>query len=268
MRTWAQSLGCETFVGSSGRVFPTALKASGLLRAWLRHLSTLGVSFHLRHRWQGFAPDGGLLFQDAAGQHIQVPAAALVLALGGASWPRLGADGSWVPLLAAAGIAVSPLRPANMGVDIAWTSGFIARAEGLPLKRIALNFGGRTVRGEVVITRSGLEGGPVYALSAGIREALENTGSAVLQLDLRPDLTLAALTGLLQKRRSAASLPSYFRTSLKTAGSQLCTATRYRHSGRFCLTRPPCHADQGGAAAGNRRTIFGPRHLNGRRNCA
>jgi uncharacterized flavoprotein (TIGR03862 family) len=215
LRAWCEGLGQETFVGSSGRVFPKAFKASPLLRAWLARLEELGVRFALRHRWQGWDEQGSLLLTDASGQPLTVKADATLLALGGASWPRLGSDGSWAGLLKAQGIAIAPLRPANMGFLVPWSEILRSRFEGEPLKRIALTFEGTTVRGEAVITADGIEGGAIYALSAKLRDAIERQGSAALRLDLRPDLTLEALTQRLSAPRKGQSASTFLR---KAAG--------------------------------------------------
>ena len=179
LRDWSEALGQPTFVGSSGRVFPQAMKASPLLRAWLRRLDGLGVELKLKHRWRGWGDDGALLFQTPDGEQ-RVASHATVLALGGASWPRLGSDGGWVDLLAGKGIAIAPLRPANCGFTVAWSALLRERFEGQPLKGIALSFGGRSVRGEAMITRTGLQGGAVYALSAALRDAIDQQGEATL----------------------------------------------------------------------------------------
>jgi uncharacterized flavoprotein (TIGR03862 family) len=181
---WAEGLGQPCFVGSSGRVFPKALKASPLLRAWLARLDGLGVMLRARHRWLGWDEAGALRFEGGA----SVTPDASLLALGGASWPRLGSDGAWAPLLP----GVVPLRPANCGVLVPWSEHLRGRFAGTPLKRIALSFNGRTVRGEAVLTEAGLEGGAVYALSAALREAVAAGGPQTMALDLRPDLDLAA----------------------------------------------------------------------------
>ena len=192
LRAWSEELGQGTFVGSSGRVFPAAFKATPLLRAWLRRLRDLGVTVRLRHRWLGWTQDGALRFDAPDGEAIARPAATL-LALGGASWPRLGADGGWTGILRARGIPITPLRPANCGVLHAWSPAFRERFEGQPLKRIEISLGETTARGEAVITADGLEGGAIYALSRPIRETLERDGRATLLLDLRPDLDPDAL---------------------------------------------------------------------------
>ncbi|MEW6257202.1 MAG: TIGR03862 family flavoprotein [Pseudomonadota bacterium] len=193
---FVEHLGEETFVGSSGRVFPRSFKASPLLRAWLRHLAEIGVQRHERHEWCGWTETGELLFHTPDGARA-VRAEATILALGGASWPRLGGNGTWADLLRARGVEVAPFRPANMGLTLTWSPAFAQRWAGSPLKRVALALGGRTVRGEVVVTQAGLEGGAVYALSAEVREALLASGEAKLRLDLRPDRTEAQLADAL-----------------------------------------------------------------------
>ncbi|MFC4175615.1 NAD(P)/FAD-dependent oxidoreductase [Microvirga sp. GCM10011540] len=215
LRDWCEGLGQETFVGSSGRVFPKAFKASPLLRAWLSRLDALGVRLALRHRWQGWDEAGRLVFTDPAGEILRVTPDATVLALGGASWPRLGSDGAWTSPLEAAGIAVMPLRPANMGFTLAWSEVMRSRFEGEPLKRIALTFGDVTIRGEAVVTAEGIEGGAVYALSARLRDAIEKQGHATLMVDLRPDLPAEALAARLGATRRGQSASTFLR---KAAG--------------------------------------------------
>jgi uncharacterized flavoprotein (TIGR03862 family) len=214
LRAWCEALGELTFVGSSGRVFPRAMKASPLLRAWLRRLVADGVAFELRHHWRGWNDDGRLLFTTAQGS-LAVRADATVLALGGASWPRLGSDGGWVATLAEAGVAVAPLRPANCGFVAHWSEVFRSRFEGQPLKRIELSFGGRAVRGEAVITQAGLEGGAIYALSAPLRDAIDAGGEAVLQIDLRPDSGAAELERRVGATRGKQSLATFLRKAAK-----------------------------------------------------
>jgi uncharacterized flavoprotein (TIGR03862 family) len=210
---WAEGLAQPTFVGSSGRVFPQALKASPLLRAWLGRLASQGVTIRTRWEWHGWTPDGALSFATPDGPQTTA-ADAVILALGGASWPRLGSNGAWVPLLAAAGVAVTPLAPANVGVDVAWSNIFRDRFEGQPLKSVALTFDGETIRGEAMVTRHGLEGGAIYALSARLREAIAATGSARLVIDLRPDQTAAQLTSRLVGRPPGESLANRLRKTL------------------------------------------------------
>ncbi|MGB6237810.1 MAG: TIGR03862 family flavoprotein [Bradyrhizobium sp.] len=210
LRAWCEELGQPTFVGSSGRIFPKVLKASPLLRAWLRRLDTSGVQFALRHRWTGWDDKGRLLFQTPEGEKA-VEAPATVLALGGASWPRLGSDGGWVRTVEAKGVRVAPLKPANCGFKVAWSDIFRDRFEGIPLKGIALSFGGRSVRGEAVITRDGLEGGAVYALSAELREAVLASGGATLHVALRPDLNPCDLITRLSSPRGKQTFTNWLR---------------------------------------------------------
>ena len=220
LRDWSEALGQPTFVGSSGRVFPQTFKASPLLRAWLRRLDASGVRFAFRHRWCGWDSNGCLLFQTPDGER-SVEARATVLALGGASWPRLGSDGSWTQTLAAKGVALSPLRPANCGFIVGWSDVFRDRFEGQPLKGAAWSFGGQTLRGEANITRSGLEGGAIYALSAQLREAIAESGEAVLHVALRPDLETEALVARLSTPRRKQS----FSTFVRKAGQLSAVAT-------------------------------------------
>ncbi|MBR0696137.1 TIGR03862 family flavoprotein [Bradyrhizobium lablabi] len=210
LRDWSEALGQPTFVGSSGRVFPKTFKASPLLRAWLRRLDSAGVHFALRHRWTGWDEGGRLLFQAPDGLR-RVEADANVLALGGASWPRLGSDGTWADILAARGVAISELRPANSGFTVAWSDIFRNRFEGQPLKGVALTIGAHTVRGEAIITRTGIEGGAIYALSAELREALLDAGQATLSVALRPELTIEALTTRLSAQRGKQSFSNFLR---------------------------------------------------------
>jgi uncharacterized flavoprotein (TIGR03862 family) len=214
LRAWAEELGQPTFVGSSGRVFPTAMKASPLLRAWLRRLGEQGVQLKLRHRWTGWDARGRLTFASVDGPRT-VQARAVVLALGGASWPRLGSDGSWAELLAAKGIASAPLRPANCGFTVAWSAVFADKYQGAPLKNVALSFGDRVVRGEAMISKDGLEGGAVYALAASLRDAILRDGEARLMIALRPDLRVNDLAARLAKPKGKQSLSTYLR---KAAG--------------------------------------------------
>ena len=212
LRDWSAALGQETFVGSSGRVFPKVFKASPLLRAWLHRLSTSGVEIHTRHRWTGW--DGEYLAFDTPEGPRRIAARATVLALGGASWPRLGSDGAWTSLLQARGISIAPLRPANCGFGIAWSALFRERFSGLPLKSLALSFAGQKVRGELVLTRDGIEGGAVYALSALLREAILDDGNADLTVALRPDMPPDELVAKLGARRDKQSLSNHLRKAL------------------------------------------------------
>ena len=206
---WAEGLGQATFTGSSGRVFPRAMKASPLLRAWLGRLKDLGVEMRTRSRWTG-RRDGGWVFSGPDGETVE-QADAVLLALGGASWPRLGSDGAWADELRAAGVEVAPFRPSNVGFDVAWSEVLVERFAGEPLKTIGLTHDGQTVRGDLMLTRYGLEGGAVYALSAALRDAIERDGTATLAVDLRPDLTIEQLAARLTKPRGKDSVTNWLR---------------------------------------------------------
>jgi uncharacterized flavoprotein (TIGR03862 family) len=216
LRAWCAALGQETFVGSSGRVFPAGFRATALLRSWLRELEHLGVDIRVRHTWQGWDDDGALLVSSAAGPS-RVKADATVLAVGGASWPRVGSDGRWVPTLAATGVELTPLRPANCGFTVGWSEPFRQRFAGVPLKNVGLVGAGSAVRGEAMITETGIEGGGIYALSPGLRETIAADGHAVLAIDLRPDLTTAQLVARLERRRPKDSASTMLRRAGFTA---------------------------------------------------
>jgi uncharacterized flavoprotein (TIGR03862 family) len=213
LRAWADELGQETFTGSSGRVFPKAMKASPLLRAWLRRLDAAGARFEFRHDWRGFDDAGRLRFAHN-NKNVTVATDATVLALGGASWPRLGSDGGWASILSERGVSITPLAASNCGFVVPWSEPF-RRFEGEPLKRIALSFGGDTVRGEAVVTRDGIEGGAVYALSPLLREAIAANGEATLLIDLRPDMSGDAIAAKLAAPRGKQSLSNVLRKALK-----------------------------------------------------
>lgn len=217
VRAWAEGLGVETFVGSSGRVFPTDFKAAPLLRAWLRRLKATGVRVHVRHRWQGWDDTGALRF-DTPGGPAMVHPAATILALGGASWPQLGSDAAWVPWLQAQGVAVSPFRPANCGFDVAWSTHFRERFAGQPVKPVVLSCGGPSKAGEFVVTETGIEGGGVYALSAPLRDAIAQDGHATVMLDLMPGRDADRLARDLSKPRGARSLSNHLRRTLGLEG--------------------------------------------------
>ena len=213
LRAFSEDLGQPTFEGSSGRIFPQSMKASPLLRAWLRQLDAMGVRFAFRHRWTGWGDDGALTFDTPDGEATARPDIT-ILALGGASWPRLGADGGWVDILRREGVAVADLRPANCGFLVAWSEVFRDRFEGAPLKPVALAFSKEKVRGEAVVTRSGLEGGAIYALSSHLREAIARDGIAALNVDLVPDLTQAEVATRLAPSRGKQSLSTFLRKAL------------------------------------------------------
>jgi uncharacterized flavoprotein (TIGR03862 family) len=213
LRDWSTALGEPTFVGSSGRVFPQSFKASPLLRAWLRQLGSWGVQLALRHRWNGWDGDGRLSFETPNGE-LAIEARVTVLALGGASWPRLGSDGRGMQILAAKDVAISPLRPANCGFSVVWSDVFRDRFEGQPLKGVALSFGSQSVRSEAIVTRGGIEGGGIYALSADLREAILREGNATLLVALRPDLDLDGLIVRLSAPRRKQSFSNFLRKAL------------------------------------------------------
>lgn len=221
IRDWMHALGVESFVGTSGRVFPTGMKAAPLLRAWLHRLRLQGVRFHVRHRWLGWQADGALQLASPAGT-VAVHAAAVVLALGGGSWARLGSDGAWVPVLEAAGVAVTPLQPANCGFDVDWTPVFRERFAGVPVKpvtgRVAGICGEPGKQGEFNITATGIEGGLIYALSAPLRDALAETGRAILQLDLLPGRSEARVANELAQPRGRDSLANHLRRRVGLTG--------------------------------------------------
>lgn len=212
---WAEGLGVELFTGSSGRVFPRAMKASPLLRAWLARLAAAGCVFRPRWRWRGW--DGEAAVFETPDGARRVGASVTVLALGGASWPRLGSDAAWVPLLEAEGAPVAPFRPSNMGFDVAWSPHFRARFAGEPVKPATLSFRGAVARGEFVVTGAGIEGGPVYAISAALRDGMGEDG-ATLEVDLFPDRSEASLAAALSRRRGKASLANHLRRTIGLSG--------------------------------------------------
>jgi uncharacterized flavoprotein (TIGR03862 family) len=211
---WAEGLGEPTFVGSSGRVFPKAMKASPLLRAWLKRLVAQGVGFKTRHDWRGWDASGNLIFVRQEGEIERVRPDATLLALGGASWPKLGSNGAWAEFLRARGVKLNPFLPSNCGFKVAWSEAFATRFEGTPLKNIALSFGVRTVRGEALITRGGVEGGAVYALSADIRDALAARGNASIEIDLCPALGAAQVAEKLDRQRGDQSVSNLLRKAV------------------------------------------------------
>lgn len=213
--SWAEGLGQACFTGSSGRIFPKSLKASPLLRAWLARLSDLGVDIRTRWTWEGWSASGALSFATPEGQGEIAPRRGVILALGGASWPRLGSDGSWTGILASKGVKVTPLGPANCGFQARLGAAFLERFQGEPLKGVALTFNGRVSRGEIMITRYGLEGGLIYAVSSDLKREIARSGFADILLDLRPEMTSGALTGRLAKSRPGESLSNRLRKSIR-----------------------------------------------------
>jgi len=220
LRDWVRGLGIATFVGSSGRVFPVDMKAAPLLRAWLHRLRAAGVRFHMRHTWAGWAA-GRLQALRFASPHgdVEVPADAVLLALGGGSWARLGSNGAWLPLLQARGVEVAALRPPNCGFDVAgWSEHFRSRHAGHPLKSVAMSFADFRQQGELVVTETGVEGSLVYAASAWLRDAIDARGSATLHIDLLPARSLQWVTDELAHPRGSRSLSTHLKTRLNLHG--------------------------------------------------
>jgi len=233
LREWVHGLGIGTFVGSSGRVFPTDMKAAPLLRAWLHRLREAGVRLHMRHRWVGWngssSPEAPhtLRFDTPEGERI-VPADAVVLATGGGSWPRLGSDGAWVPLLEARGVKVAPLKPSNCGFDANWGAFFQGRFAGQPVKSVAIGLASGDDRdappfrqGEFIVTQTGIEGSLVYALSAPIRDAIEANGEVTIWLDLAPGWSAQRVADELMRPRGARSMSSHLQSKLHITGVKL-----------------------------------------------
>lgn len=222
LRAWVHGLGVETFIGTSGRVFPAEMKAAPLLRAWLHRLRAAGVTFHVRHRWLGWDASGAPRFATPAGE-CGVHAEATVLALGGGSWAKFGSDGAWVPLLAGRGVAVAPLRPANCGFDADWSEHFRARFAGAPVKPVVLSFtdasgAGHRRQGEFVVSAAGVEGSLVYALSAPLRDTIEAAGSVLVHLDLAPGRERGRLERELARPRGGRSLANHLRARAGITG--------------------------------------------------
>jgi len=226
LTAWCEGLGIATFVGSSGRVFPTTLKASPLLRAWMGRLGGLGVELRVRHRWIGL--DGTAPRFATPDGEVRFDADAVVLALGGASWPRLGSDGGWAALLA--DVPIAPFAPSNVGFVLDWSAKMAAHA-GTPLKRIAIAFGGATVRGEAMLTATGIEGGAIYALSAPIRDAIARDGAATFTLDLRPDLSAEEISRRLAMRGKGETVTTMLRKALAMPPAAIALVQEARHAG-------------------------------------
>ena len=218
LRAWLRGLGVETFVGSSDRVFPKDATASDILKIWLETLGRHGVVFHSRHRWQGFTQAGNPLFLTEDNTLREFPAKAVLLALGGASWPQTGSDGRWTSLVAARGVHLEPFRPANCGLEVAWSEHFRTRFSGKPLKNLLLRCGNRQASGDVMVTAHGLEGGPVYALSGVIRDLLQKNTPVPLFLDLKRDLPLERLKEKLTRPHDKESLANFLRKAIHLTG--------------------------------------------------
>ncbi len=240
LRTWCHELGLETFVGTSGRVFPTSMKTTPLLRAWLKKLSQLGVRFAPRHNWTGWNGDA-LAFETPDGQSVTFKPDATLIALGGASWPHLGSDGHWADIFRAQDIAVAPFRPANCGFAVAWSDTFRERHAGEPLKPVTLTFAGRTKRGEMMITQNGVEGSLIYDFGAALRDEIEAHGQAVITLDLRPDRTKDELVQRLSAPRGRQSLSNTLR---KAGGLSPLAASLLREGARDLPPNPTDLADR------------------------
>lgn len=207
---WADGLGIKTFTGSSGRIFPTDFKAAPLLRAWIKRLRDAGLTIHVRHRWTGWDENGALKFETREGE-ATFTSRASVLALGGASWPKLGSDASWVAALEARGGTVTPFAASNCGFDVDWTPFVSERFAGAPVKPVGLSFDGESHRGEFIVTAKGVEGSGVYALASRLREAIARDGQATLMLDLAPDRSAERLAGNLSRPRDKASFANFLR---------------------------------------------------------
>lgn len=221
LRRWAQGLGVETFVGSSGRVFPAEMKAAPLLRAWRKRLKELNIEFHVRHKWMGWDEGGGLVFESPLGL-IDIHADVVILALGGASWPQLGSTGSWAEILEKKGVNLAPFRPANCGFNLEWSDHFITRFAGEPVKTVSLSVTtkGETFsqQGEFVITENGIEGSLVYSAAALLRDEIEDHGSVTAHLDLIPDRTLDQVIKLISQPRGSRSMSSHLQRKLGLKG--------------------------------------------------
>lgn len=219
LRGWAQDLGVETFVGTSGRVFPKEMKASPLLRAWLKRLQEGGVNFHTRHNWKSWQDDS-LIFDSPEGE-VRIKPDATVLALGGASWPRLGSRGEWTSWLEQAGVKVEPFRPSNCGFIVNWSEHFSEKFHGQPIKSVVLSFEDFKQQGEFIVTKTGLEGGLIYAASSKLRDALQSMGSAALTLDLAPDSSREKLTAALARPRGSRTMTSHIEKTIGLKGVKI-----------------------------------------------
>jgi uncharacterized flavoprotein (TIGR03862 family) len=244
IRDWVQGLGIETFVGTSGRVFPVGMKASPLLRAWLKRLTVSGVTFHPRHRWTGrIASQRGELsihFETPDGEK-EIRRDAVLLALGGGSWARLGSDGAWVPGLRQAGVEVEPLRPSNCGFDVAWSSYFRERFEGHPIKSVVLSFGEFHQQGEFIVTKEGVEGSLIYAASALLRDEIGTTGQAVMLLDLAPDRSHEWLVERLSRSRGSRSMASHLEKTVNIKGVKAGLLREFVSKEDFWNVQPLAH---------------------------
>ena len=240
LRDWTHGLGIETFVGTSGRVFPVGMKASPLLRAWLKRLDASHVTLHLRHQWTGFLPDKSLQFESPDGI-VTLKPDATVLALGGGSWARLGSDGAWVNWLRQAGAEVEPLRPSNCGFDVVWSPHFREKFEGHPVKSVVLSFGDFHQQGEFIITKEGVEGSLVYAASALLRDEIDAKGKAVMMLDLAPDRTHEWLAERLSRSRGSRSMGSHLEKAVNIKGVKAGLLREFVSQEDFSHLQPLAH---------------------------
>jgi len=229
IRKWAYELGVETFVGTSGRVFPKDFKAAPLLRAWLHSLRERGATIHVRHKWTGWVENetGDALRFDTPDGEVAVQADATILALGGGSWPKLGSDGAWTTTLQDKGVEIAPLRPANCGFDVAWSDYLKENFAGAPLKSVRMSFKDQAVPGDAVVTQTGLEGGPVYTLSAVLRDALEQDDAATLNIDLVPGRSLSELTEGLSRPRGKKSMATHLKRNARISGVKAALLREY-----------------------------------------
>ena len=251
VREWVRGFGIDTFVGTSGRVFPVGMKASPLLRAWLQRLSDSGVSFHLRHKWTGWlsdkrstpqsgSVDKSLHFVNPEGE-VAIKADATVLALGGGSWARLGSDGAWISWLQDAGAEVRPLRPSNCGFEVAWTPHFRERFEGQPIKSVVLSFESFHQQGEFIVTKEGVEGSLIYAASALLRDEIEARGKAVMMLDLAPDRSHEWLVERLSRSRGSRSMASHLEKMVSIKGVKAGLLREFLSKEDFWNVQPLAH---------------------------
>ncbi len=235
VRDWAANLDVETFIGTSGRVFPTEMKAAPLLRAWLRQLRANGLRIHVRHKWMGWAEDGNLMFNTPDGR-VQVHPQVTVLALGGASWPKLGSDGSWVEYVRARSVDVTPLKPANCGFELDWSDHLRQHFQGHPLKGVMLTVEGHKAGGECMVTDYGLEAGPIYVLSSVLRKILVRDVTATLTIDLTPDIDEASLAQRLARPRGKKSLATHLKRTVGLSGVK--SAMLYEGADRATFNDP------------------------------
>jgi uncharacterized flavoprotein (TIGR03862 family) len=218
---WAHSLGINTFKGSSGRIFPKGLKATPLLRAWLKLLDQDNIHFHLQHSWQQTTETGKLIFQKSNAEQIEFAADVILYAMGGGSYPHMGSNGEWVSPFENRGMEISPLEPSNCGFAVNWSDHFLSRHEGIPIKNILLSHNHRSVAGDLVVTKSGLEGGALYALSKELRKAINQEATTLLKMDMKPGTTFEKVQQQLAVSRGKMSLSNFLRKQLRLSPVQI-----------------------------------------------